>query len=48
MASLKVTPDQAFSLLVDRSQRSGRKVADVAGRVVETGGLDGDETAPQA
>ncbi len=42
MAADGITADEAFARLADRSQRGGRKVADVAARVVETGRIDGD------
>ena len=39
MAELKLTDDQAFALLVDLSQRTHRKVRDVADEIVFTGAL---------
>jgi AmiR/NasT family two-component response regulator len=40
MERLRITSDAAFALLSERSQASGRKVVDVAARVVETGSVD--------
>jgi GAF domain-containing protein len=36
----RITPDQAFALLSERSQRANRKLVDVARRLSETGTLD--------
>ena len=36
MARHSVDPDRAFTMLRDRSQQSGRKLADIAGAVVES------------
>lgn len=47
MATRKVTREHAFTLLRDASQRSNRKLADVATGVVDIGMLD-DPTGPRA
>ena len=48
MATTQLTEDEAFSYLAERSQRSGRKVVDVAARLVETGHVDGDDRSVPA
>lgn len=40
MASHKLTSDDAFALMVVTSQRTHRKIRDIAARIAETGTLD--------